>query len=95
MSEFSLIFPTTVQFKVTEVETVPENYYDAKSWNRTGVYYNENNNCMYFVGKYSVNTIYNPMEQRLFNIIEDTYESPKVEEQLLLRIVAASHGHNL
>jgi hypothetical protein len=97
MSDFSLIYPTTLQFKVTRIETVPENYYDAKSWEHgVGVYFHDDNNCLYFVGKYGVNTIYNPMEQRLFDIIDDPhYSPPKVEEDLLLRAIAAMNGHRI
>jgi len=96
MFDFSLIFPTTVQFKATKIEKIPENYYDAKSWEQgAGIYYHEENNCMYFVSKYSVDTIYSPSEKGLFTIIDDHYESPKIEEHLMLRIVAATHGHTL
>jgi hypothetical protein len=97
MSEFSLIYPTTVQFQVTQVDEIPENYYDAKSWKQGhGVYFHEGNNCMYFVGPYSVNTMYSPMDQKMFSIIEDTcYDNPKVDESLFLKALAASNGHRL
>lgn len=84
-----------IQFNVEVVESIPENYYDAKSWDSKGVYYNEKNNCLYFVSQYSVDTIYNPSEKGLFKIIERLADTPKVEESLLLKVVAAAHGHHL
>jgi hypothetical protein len=89
-------FSTTLQFEVNVVETVPEEYYSADKWEQgEGVYYHKEKDCMYFVNKYSVDTMWNPSQKNFFQIIDNTYDSPKVEERLLLQIVAASHGHNL
>jgi hypothetical protein len=96
MKNLNEFFPTKVQFEVKIVTEVPAEYYDAKNWEQgIGVYYHEEKDCMYFVNKYSVDTIWNPSQKGLFEVIEDTFHSPKVEEDLLLRAIAAMNGHRI
>jgi hypothetical protein len=96
MFEIHPYFTTTVQFKVTQVDKVPADSYDPKNWeNGRGVYFIKENNCFYFVGKYSVDVIYGADEKGFFETIDDRFEPPKVDETLMLRIVAATHGHTL
>jgi len=96
MKNLSEFFSTKVQFEVTLTTEVPAEYYDAKNWKEgEGVYYSEEKDCMYFVNKYSVDTIWNPSQKGLFTVIEDTFDSPKVEKDLLLEAIAAMNGHRL
>lgn len=96
MLELNPFFTTSLQFEVNQVEKAPKDSYKTESWEQgRGVYYAKENDCLYFVGKYSVDTVYSVSEKGYFKVIDETYDSPKVEEHLLLRIVAASHGHNL
>lgn len=96
MLKLNPFFSTTLEFQVTQVEKVPENHYDCKNWEQgPGVYYIEENNCFYFVGKYSVDVIYGADEKGFFKVVENTYESPKVDEDLFLKSIAAMNGHRL
>jgi len=96
MLELNPFFSTTLQFEVHQVEKAPENHYDVKSWEQgRGVYHCKTSDNLFFVGKYSVDNIYSVSDKGFFTVVENTYESPKVDEQLMLKIVAATHGHNL
>ena len=96
MLELNPFFSTTLQFEVTQVEKAPENSYDVKSWEQgRGVYHCKTSDNLFFVGKYSVDNIYNVTDKDFFKIVENEYESPKVEERLFLKAIAAASGHNL
>jgi len=96
MLELNPFFSTTLQFEVTQVEKAPENSYDVKSWEQgRGVYHCKTSDNLFFVGKYSVDNIYNVTDKDFFKIVENEYESPKVEERLFLKAIAAANGHNL
>jgi len=96
MLELNPFFATTLQFEVTQVEKAPENSYDVKSWEQgRGVYHCKTSDNLFFVGKYSVDNIYNVTDKDFFKIVENEYESPKVEERLFLKAIAAANGHNL
>ncbi len=96
MLELNPFFATTLQFEVQQVEKAPEDSFKPESWEQgRGAYYSKENDCLYFVGKYAVDTVYSVSDKNLFKVIENTYESPKIEEHLMLRIVAATHGHTL
>jgi len=94
MLELNPFFSTTLQLEVHQVEKAPENSYDVKSWEQgRGVYHCKASDNLFFVGKYSVDNIYSVSDKDFFKVIDNTYESPKVDEHLLLKIVAATHGH--
>ena len=96
MLELNPFFSTTLQFEVTQVEKAPENSYDVKSWEQgRGVYHCKASDNLFFVGKYSVDNIYSVSDKGFFKIVENEYESPKVEERLFLKAIAAASGHNL
>lgn len=96
MLEISQFYGTTVQFTATAVDKLPDDYFDAKNWkDGPGVYYHKENNNMYFVSKYSVDVVYSVTDKNLFTSIDDVYESPKVEEELFLKSLAALNGHRL
>ena len=96
MLELNPFFASTIQFQVQQVDKAPDESYKVENWEQgQGVYYSKESDCLYFVGKYSVDTLYSVSDKKYFKVIEDTYESPKVDEQLMLKIVAATHGHNL
>jgi hypothetical protein len=97
MTEISSYFGTKVQFVALQIEKRPEEYYTASNWeDGPGAYYIKDVDTLYFVGKYTVDTVYNFSDKGyLFEVINDTYESPKVEESLFLKAIAAAHGHNL
>jgi hypothetical protein len=96
MLELNPFFSTTLQFEVTQVERAPENSYDVKSWEQgRGVYHCKTSDNLFFVGKYSVDNIYSVTDKGFFKVIENEYESPKVEERLFLKAIAAASGHNL
>jgi hypothetical protein len=96
MLELNPFFSTTLEFQVTQVEKAPENSYDVKSWEQgRGVYHCKTSDNLFFVGKYSVDNIYSVSDKGFFNVVENEYESPKVEERLFLKAIAAASGHNL
>jgi len=96
MLELNQFFSTTLQFEVIQVEKAPENSYDVKSWEQgRGVYHCKTSDNLFFVGKYSVDNIYSVSDKDFFNVVENEYESPKVEERLFLKAIAAASGHNL
>jgi len=97
MTEISTYFGTKVQFVALQVEKRPEDYYTPANWEGgPGVYYIKECDTLYFVGKYSVDSIYNFSDKGyMFEVINDTYESPKVEEDLFLKALAAANGHRL
>jgi peptide methionine sulfoxide reductase MsrB len=96
MLELNQFFSSTLQFEVTQVEKAPENSYDVKSWEQgRGVYHCKTSDNLFFVGKYSVDNIYSVSDKGFFKIVENEYESPKVEERLFLKAIAAASGHNL
>jgi len=94
MLELNPFFSTTLQFEVNQIEKVPENAYNVETWEQgRGVYYCKENDNLYFVGKYSVDNIYSVSDKGFFTVVENTFETPKVDEHLMLKIVAATHGH--
>lgn len=96
MFEIHPFCTTNVQFQVTQIDKVPADNYDPKNWEKgRGAYYHKESDCFYFVGKYSVDTLYSASEKGFFETIDNTFDNPKVDEQLLLSIVAATHGHRL
>ncbi len=96
MLELNPFFESTIQFQVKQVDKAPEESWKVENWEQgQGAYYAKETDNFYFVGKYSVDTLYSVSDKKFFKVIEDTYESPKVEEHLMLRIVAATHGHTL
>jgi len=96
MLELNPFYATTLQFAVHQVEKAPENSYDVKSWEQgRGVYHCKTSDNLFFVGKYSVDNIYSVSDKGFFKIVENEYESPKVEERLFLKAIAAANGHNL
>jgi hypothetical protein len=96
MLELNQFFSSTLQFEVIQVEKAPENSYDVKSWEQgRGVYHCKTSDNLFFVGKYSVDNIYSVSDKGFFKVIENEYESPKVEERLFLKAIAAASGHNL
>jgi len=96
MLELNPFYATTLQFAVHQVEKAPENSYDVKSWEQgRGIYHCKASDNLFFVGKYSVDNIYSVSDKDFFKVVEDEYISPKIEEHLMLRIVAATHGHTL
>jgi hypothetical protein len=96
MLELNQFFSSTLQFEVIQVEKAPENSYDVKSWEQgRGVYHCKTSDNLFFVGKYSVDNIYSVSDKDFFKVVENEYESPKVEERLFLKAIAAASGHNL
>lgn len=94
MLELNQFYSTTLQFEVIQVEKAPENSYDVKSWEQgRGVYHCKTSDNLFFVGKYSVDNIYSVSDKDFFKIVENEYESPKVEERLFLKAIAAANGH--
>jgi len=89
-------YSNTLKFEVINVDKAPENAYDNKNWEQgRGAYYVKESDTIYLVGKYSVDVIYSVGEKGFFTVVDDVYESPKVEESLFLKAIAAAHGHNL
>ena len=96
MLELNPFFSTTLQFEVHQVEKAPENSYDVKSWEQgRGVYHCKTSDNLFFVGKYSVDNIYSVSDKGFFTVVDNEYESPKVDERLFLKAIAAANGHNL
>ncbi len=96
MLELNPFFESTIEFKVQQVDKAPEESWKVENWEQgQGVYYAKEADNLYFVGKYSVDTLYSVSDKKYFKVVEENYESPKVDEHLMLKIVAATHGHNL
>jgi hypothetical protein len=70
----------------------PEDHYKANSWPESGVY--EISGMLYFVDKAygSVNSVYGNYQSLMTKTAET---GPQVDKQLLLEIVAATHGNTL
>lgn len=96
MLEISQFYGTTVQFTAIAIAEVPKDHYDSKNWTQgPGVYYLKSADNLYFISKYSVDIVYNVTDKNLFTSVNETYESPKVEEDLFLKSLAALNGHRL
>jgi hypothetical protein len=96
MLEISNFYGTKVQFTATTIDEVPKDHYDSKNWTEgPGVYYLKSADNLYFISKYSVDTIYNVTDKNLFTSIDNNFEEPKVNEELFLKALAASNGHRL
>jgi hypothetical protein len=96
MLKLNEFWKSKIQFEVSLVEKTPKDYYTPENWEQgEGVYYSKETDYIYFVDKHSVNSIYAPFSKGLFTLIEDEYQSPKVEEDLFLKSLAALNGHRL
>jgi len=96
MLKLNEFWATKVQFEINVVEEAPSDYYTPDKWEQgEGVYYAKKTDYLYFVSKHSVDSIYSPISKGFFTVIEDEYQSPKVEEELFLKSLAALNGHRL
>jgi len=80
-------------FTVIELDTLPEDTYKASSYPDSGVYRSkENRTHLYFVDKEygTVNTIYGQWSMYLTQ--EKDIKEATVAEELVLKLIAASHG---
>ena len=85
MLELNPFFSTTLQFEVTQVEKAPENSYDVKSWEQgRGVYHCKTSDNLFFVGKYSVDNIYNVTDKDFFKIVENEFIKNSYDKQTLM-----------
>ena len=77
---------------ITSLKEYPAEHYKAANWPESGVY--EVSGMLYFVDKEygSVNSVYGNYRQFLTPV---PVKGPQVDKQLLLEIVAASHGNTL
>jgi hypothetical protein len=83
-------------FEIISMPTKPEDAYSAKAYNRSGVYKFDESATLYFVDKEygTVNTVYGYYHLYLQDI-SNKDETNTVDESLVLKLIAASHGKTL
>ena len=76
---------------VTELNTIPDNWTDTKSWPCEGVYLIKDEPALYYVNKWSVNY----WSYAADHLQEYVVPEQQVPESLFLKAIAATHGKNL
>ena len=80
-------------FTIIELDQMPEDHYKASSYEKSGVYRTKDSPThLYFVDKEygTVNTIYGQWSMYLTQ--EKDIKEATVAEELVLKLIAASHG---
>lgn len=83
-------------FEIINLPTAPDESYSTKSYDKSGVYKFNDSPTLYFVDKEynTVNTVYGYYHLYMENI-SDEPETNTVDESLVLKLIAATHGKTL